>query len=567
VVCYSSIIPLFLFLFQLNIKRNFLKTSIIWYASILFSIYFSLSTAELELYKEWGIKLNFKALNYLKNPSEVFKTTPLYFIILFFVLLILQVFFCIQFLKKLLPTQLPNLSSSNLKKIFTTLIALIIGSSIIAPGVRGGFNQIPINQSVCYYSKHNILNLAATNTVFNVIHSVLQNKKVSTHNIYKVLNNQEALTIVKSLNTPAKDTTVYFLTNQRPNVFIILFEGWAGDAIGACNGDSLITPYFNSLANKGINFERCYASGNRSDQGVAAIFSAFPAQSLTSIIEQPDKFSKLPSIIRSFSEAGYETRFYFGGQLSYANIESYMVYNKVDKIVDEKILKNLFPSGRLVVHDEYVYKYITQDIKSAKKPFFITFFTGSTHAPYDIPQKRKKHSKNEMEDYINSLTYADSCLKIFMEQNKDQEWFKNTLFVFVSDHCHMTHRYYDYYDMLNHHIPLLFYGNVIKPEFRGVNFKHVVSQTDLAATLLKQLQLSSKPFVWSKNLMNPTYRHFAFYSFPSGGGWVNDTNAFSYNYSSDKFEWSNIQDSLSLKKNLNEFKAYMQVMFQNYLDY
>ncbi|MCC7051058.1 MAG: hypothetical protein IT239_04695, partial [Bacteroidia bacterium] len=292
--CYTSAIPFLIYIIQLNTTKQLLRLFMLSYASAIFIIFFSLSTAELSLYQEWGSKLNFKALNYLKNPSEIIHTASLSFALLFILLVVLQTLLSLYFLKKYLPSPLPSINGRWNNKAGYSLINFIVGLFLIVIGLRGGLQQIPINQSVSYFSKHNILNLAATNTVFNAIHSVLQNKKTTNTNIYKVLDNNEAVTIVKKMHTPLKDTTLFFLKNNRPNIFIFLLDGWAGDAVGACNGDSSLTPFINQIANKGINFERCYASGNRSDQGIAAVFSSFPAQSLTSIIEQPDKFSKLP---------------------------------------------------------------------------------------------------------------------------------------------------------------------------------------------------------------------------------------------------------------------------------
>lgn len=564
---YSLAIPLLLFVLQLNFKKFFLRKLTIIYFIIIIPIYFIISTAELALYREWGSKLNFKAITYLSDPTEVFKSSSLSFVFLFLVLVFLQSIAFILFLSKLLPVEFKSFTMGRMKIALISIATLIVGAFFIVAGLRGGLQQIPINQSASFYCKHQVLNLAATNSVWNIMHSVLQNKKVTSKNIYAILNSTTAENLVKEMHLTKYDSTLFFLKTSKPNVMFFILEGWAGDAVGACNGDSSITPFFNSLANKGINFERCYASGNRSDQGMAAIFSAFPAQSLTSIIEQPDKFSKLPCITSSFKNKGYYCSYYFGGQLSYANIESYMVFNQMDTIVDVKLLDEIYPQGRLGVHDEYMLQLLETNIPKQKQPFFTSFFTGSTHAPYDIPKSPGKYWGSEMDAYSNSMIYADSCLETFFKRNEKKEWFKNTLFVFVADHSHMTHRPYSYYDMLNHHIPMLFYGDVIKDEFKGMNIKKVVSQTDLAATLLSQLNMEHKEFVWSKNLMNSNCPDFAFYSFPKGGGWITNQNAFSYNYESDKYEWSIINDTTNEKKDLTNFKAYMQVMFQQYLDY
>ena len=96
-----------------------------------------------------------------------------------------------------------------------------------------------------------------------------------------------------------------------------------------------------------------------------------------------------------------------------------------------------------------------------------------------------------MEDKFRSTAYyTDSCVGAYIHEAKKQSWYKNTLFVLVADHGHrLPKNEFENYHPNRYRIPLLFYGDVIKPGFRGTKITKVGNQTDIAATLLNQLRI------------------------------------------------------------------------------
>lgn len=98
----------------------------------------------------------------------------------------------------------------------------------------------------------------------------------------------------------------------------------------------------------------------------------------------------------------------------------------------------------------------------------------------------------------------------------------------TADHGHATPHCKDCSSKEMHHIPLLFYGNVVLDSMRGKSFDHVCSQTDIVSTVLHQMKIRTDSFKLSKNLLNPLSPHFASYIFYLGYGWANDTAHFEY---------------------------------------
>ena len=74
---------------------------------------------------------------------------------------------------------------------------------------------------------------------------------------------------------------------------------------------------------------------------------------MTTITNHQEKYYAIPSIIQPLDSLGYYSSFYFGGELNYGNILSYLRYNEFDRIVEGKDVKNQrFHKGKLVDYSE-----------------------------------------------------------------------------------------------------------------------------------------------------------------------------------------------------------------------
>jgi hypothetical protein len=113
---------------------------------------------------------------------------------------------------------------------------------------------------------------------------------------------------------------------------------------------------------------------------------------------------------------------------------------------------------------------------------------------------------------------------------------------------------------------LIFTGDVIKPAYRGKRIHLLGSQTDLAATLLSQLNINHDQFKWSKDLLNPQSIPFAFYSFDNGFGWVNSNQTVVQDNINNKIIF-NSKPEINPETNLQKGRAYMQQVFKQYLAY
>ncbi|PLX12215.1 MAG: hypothetical protein C0594_02700, partial [Marinilabiliales bacterium] len=188
-----------------------------------------------------------------------------------------------------------------------------------------------------------------------------------------------------------------------------------------------------------------------------------------------------------------------------------------------------------------------------------------THAPHEVPMEEVVHwPENKAErKYLNSGYYTDKCIGEMIEAAKKQDWYKNTLFIFMADHGHQSYRHWGYYAPNSRKIPFLFYGDVIKKEYRGKRVDPIISQLDLPKTLLYQLGCNTAKYTWSKNALNYYVPQYAGFAFEVGFGWVRSFGSVTYDYEYNRFfEGANegMRDSL-----YTEGAMYMQRIYDHFL--
>lgn len=560
---YLTGVPIILtFLYAISRKKIFLSIMDGW--NYLFILLYALTAiGEMCLYREWKAKLSTQALAHFMHPSEVFKTTSIELTVLFFSLSITG---CIVFFRvysrKVAFKNLQTIEPISFVKSFSYLIAAATFSAI---SIRGGLQQIPIQDSDAFFCTLPVVNDATVNPLWNMMDNIADYAKNSRENPYKYFEITKANEIVKDLYKTDTDTTISFLKTTRPNIVFIIMEGWSAYGIKSFGGDDF-APFMDSLSRQGIRFTKLYPAGYVSDQGIPAVLSGFPCAPHICIINQSSKSAKLPCMNQDLKKEGYQSGFLFGGDLNYGNIKSYIYNKKFDVVKEEIDMNSRLIRGKLGIQDSDMEKEYLQLLNAAKPPFVYAWFTLSTHMPYDFPGEKKQLTAFENE-YVNGISYADKAFQHFFNEAKKQSWYKNTLFVIVSDHSHGCQKQFSVYDPEYHRIPLVFFGDVIDATFRGKEITSVFSQVDITKTILKQMKLDeeAKQYVWGKNMFNPGTKPFAFYCSNSGAGFVSDQGYIGYQQNVKNLIFNSFNDNNHLSDSLtSKAHAFQQVVFEDY---
>ncbi|WP_250318087.1 LTA synthase family protein [Pedobacter sp. B4-66] len=561
---YIVVIPLLSYTYWLLNGRKVIELR--WltiYNKILIVLFSIISVVNFNIYREWGSKINAKALGFaISTPNEALASSASSPIALTLSLLVLLIVigFVLQryiFLRKL------EFKASPIWLRGIAVVVLICLDFIL---IRGGLKGSPITQSMAYFSKEQVLNHAAVNTEWNLISSILS-ARMTKSNPYAYLSKDEADANIKALYTPAKDTTINILKTKRPNVVLVIIESFTADLTKTLGNEDGITPNFDTLIHKGVLFSNIYSSGSRTDKGLVATLAGFPTLAAGSIVKWPEKMQKIPALSQPLFKNGYQTSFFYGGESEFDNYKAFILSHNYQKLID----KNDFKGGNVTKwgqFDEAVFGRQLEDLNKEKQPFFSTLLTLTNHEPYTLPGNYKFGQADNVAKFKSTAYYTDSCINAYLNNAKKQGWYKNTLFVFIADHGHLLPKNrQDIYVPQRYHVPLLFYGDVIKDEYKGKKFENVGSQADVAATILGQLDINAKEFIWSKNLLNPYAKHFAFFSWDNGMGFIDNQQCVTFDNVGKMILYnSNAKDKELTSKTLTSAKSYLQNVYQQFIE-
>ena len=516
------------------------------------------------IYREWGTKVNFRAFEFaFGSPKEALASTGSSPILLSALILLALIAAGIFLSRKFI--QGPFYKSGNLalKILFAFLL---LGLNFLA--IRGGWQLAPMNESMAYFSTKPILNYAAVNTEWGLATDI-KSSKYNTSNPFKYFKAAEAKAIVEQYYQQTSDSTLRILSEKKPNVVFIIMESFTGNVVSRLGGEPGISNHIDKLMDEGVFFDNIYASGGRTDKGVVSVLSGFPAQGARSIMKENSKQVKIPSVPQSLNNAGYHSTFFYGGESRFFNMKSYLLSHGFGKIIEKEDFNQQDMNSKWGAYDGAVYKRMQAELASQRQPFFATMLTLTNHEPFELPGKAHFPGDQIENRFRSTAFYADSCLGDFIAQAKKTEWYKHTLFVVVADHGHYLPRTdLEVFDPQRYRIPLLMFGEVIKPQFRGLKVKKVGDQTDIATTVLRQLRQNTSAFTWGKDLFNPASKDFAFFNWDQGFGFAQPGQIITYDAIGNNLLYHGEKSTGALEKQtIDAAKAFMQQVYQEYIEF
>ena len=533
---------------------NWYKFFIRWYSYFLIVFSSVIVVSDANLYSYWGFRMDYTPMLYLKTPGEAMASVSTMKVILFFITIILIaslfIFIYNKFIDRLF------IGVERIRFLLPgILFFMILCGALIIP-IRGGFGGAPINAGTVYFSKKMFLNHTAINAIWNVGTSAFTQKPVK--NPYEFTDLASATALVDTLIV-RKGIPEKVLNSTRPNILILVLESFSSFLIGPLGGDSLVTPNFNRFIKEGILFSDFYASGTRTDKAMPAILNGYPAQPAQSIIKEPKKSQSLPSLVKILIENGYNSAFWYGGEINFANFNSFVIGSGFRDI----ITKNNFDSEKFNsnwgVHDHFLFKTLADSMKIIKEPFFNVVLTLSSHEPFDVPMEPVFAGEDNMTKYKNSVYYADKSLGAFIDWAKEADWWENTLVIMVADHCCRVSSDMLIYSQELFKIPMLWIGGALSK--KGIRIEKLGSQVDIPLTLLNQLGLSGR-FSFGKDLLSDESNSFAFYTYNEGFGFITDSSAVAYD---QKLKNPVLKEGKDPDYAEKIGKAYLQVLFNDYL--
>lgn len=502
-----AIMLIFLLLFYSISKAIVLKilNGLVFFFLGLNSLIYSIDSV---LYPEWGFRIDYSFFTYLDRTNEGIHFISLTMIAKFVIAVMLfnlpiVFYYFFRFRLKSLP-QLNLLS----------LVTILLGFSLLIIPLRGGIGLSPLNPGTVYHSKDMYANHISLHPIWNILYTYSHNKSIQPRkNIINPVLADSLFKQLKFVDTPA----VKFISAERPNILFLLLESFTANMIHQQHAGKEILPGLNRWIRKGIYFDHAFASGDRTDKGLAAIFSAYPAQPQSSIIKIPSKAEKLPSLMKTLSQYNYHSSFYYGGDIEFAGMKTFLLACGVDKIISKGDFSPSTYNAKWGVHDHILLERVWNDIFLEKSPFLMSVLTLSSHPPYDVPEDDYWSEKDDASVFVNSAHYTDKYLTLFLDSLQQSALWKNLLVVIVADHGARYPLNISYSSPDKFYIPLLYTGGVVK---KDTVLHNVCSQTDIVATILNQMNIDSREFYFSNNSFRSDSLGYAFYSFNNGSGWI-----------------------------------------------
>ena len=528
------------------------------YHRFFIALFALIAAVNVNIYQEWGSKVNFKVFKiFVSYPYESTISSLETGIALAIGIFLVQ-FLAFNWLIRYFIRPSYQVHSWLVRPL---LSLLILGITFLS--VRGGWQLAPISQSMAYFSSKPILNHAAVNTSWNLAQDVANNLAGNSGGFHYMPEAQVGAILQPYLESDSLARTE-ILTSKRPNVVFIILESFTADVVESLGGEPGISPELGLLMRQGISFSNVYASGDRTDKGLIAVLSAFPAQATKSIISETDKQEHLPSVAQVFKEQGYQTSFIYGGESEFFGFKPYVLSHGFDHSTDKLAFDPKDQNSKWGAHDGVVFKRFQKQLEQLKQPFFATMLTLSNHEPFEIPEAPRFPGSDLPNRFRSTAFYTDKSLGAFMRQARQEPWFKNTLFVIVADHGHrLPKEQYAISESQRFHIPLVMFGEVIKPAYRGKTMAVFGSQTDIAHTVLGQLGLDGRRFPFSQDLFaTNSQQGYAFFDWDNGFGVISPKGFTSYDNAGKRVIKQEGQADI-----LRFGQAYMQRVFSTYEAY
>jgi len=352
-----------------------------------------------------------------------------------------------------------NKKTNGLKHILVEIAVMFIAIGFCILGVRGGFQNTPINTfDAARFTRPQLVALTI-NTPFQMLMS-LQQSGLEPKNY---LSEETANKLFNPINKTEVDSLNKIL--DKPNIVLIIVESLGKEYVGFYNKGYGYTKFLDSLLTKSMVFNHAYANSKRSIEAIPAIMASMPSLMNVDYVSSYYQSNTLNGTGSFMDKMGYDVSFYHGGKNGTMSINNFIAITGGGKYfgMDEYPNKTDF-DGKWGIFDEPYLQYYSDELGKKNRPFFSSVFTLSSHHPYQVPKSMKYKFPEGTLPIHKSIKYADYALKQFFEKVSKSEWFDNTIFIITADHTAESENPHYSTPQGKFEIPLLVYFKGIKPQ-------------------------------------------------------------------------------------------------------
>ena len=310
------------------------------------------------------------------------------------------------------------------------------------------------------------------------------------------------------------------LEKKPPHVIFVQMEGWSSHIALTDAPDNPVLGSFRKHAQQDYFLPYFFSNQNGTNPTIESILLNSPLTPLSQSSGYKTSFSM--SNIRPFKEKGYDTLFLSGGYSSWRNHDVFWPKQGFNAYIGRTVIEDKFqvtaadnPWG---VYDEYLFKYLQDDLPKRDKPAFFFVLTTNNHPPVRLPVDYHPPDFNvKSMGFKDNLAYKKTLLSGFHYQTNALgdflDWLKNSPLkddvIVVATGDHPLRGFDDYGSLerqyLRFSVPAYFYipdkYNLLKSRSKDMINALYGSHVDLFPTLFELALSDASYFAFGSPIM------------------------------------------------------------------
>ncbi|MBS1754194.1 MAG: LTA synthase family protein [Ferruginibacter sp.] len=288
---------------------------------------------------------------------------------------------------------------------------------------------------------------------------------------------------------------------NKKNIVLFIMESVPYDFFDTTSAFKVAMPFFDSLLQESRFYNNAYCYAHESNKGITAILAGIPTATEIPVYHSSYINMPLTHIGQALHQLNYTSLFCIGDEYDNFGFAKCMKWLGIDKYYSKESIAGYkkLPAHSMGLQDEYVLNFFNSKLKEQQQPFLGIQYNISTHYPYDLPGSFALAMPKNYTAPMKSMRYYDYCLQKFFDAAKKESWFKNTVFIFCSDHWMFPEGVKGtYHAVSSYKIPIIIF-DASKRDKQVIETP--VSQFDILGTILSIAGYSNKIISYGNNLL------------------------------------------------------------------
>lgn len=524
---------------QVFIKfRNFLVP---YYTIMLFLVFF-ISAVDFVFYSFYQDRINILIFGFLKDDTlalvkTIWRNYPLVWIFLGLISFALILFKGLKLLfyrsKEFLPQRYQKIS-------YPTFVFFFLSVNLInGVGARGGLALFPLGEIDTGISKSIFINHLCYNGVRAFSRSLKlksqqtsswdsnlrhfgygENYKKAFADFYQIPENKvpnDPLELLKQ-QTPKND----WAEKTKPHVLLLVMESFGGYWV------RYNQPEFDLMGDLKHHFKddtftpNILSSTNATIGSLSNLMIGSPQRPISEFLTESNylqvRFRSSPA--DTFKKSGYRTRFIYGGNPGWREINKFALRQGFDTVEGEQEiaqnLGNINERHDWGIYDEDLFDYVYKTLKEAQGPQYILGMTTTNHPPYQLPSTYKSTRMSPPDELKSRLIedpsladkrfqtfrYSSNKLAEFLLRVKNSTLKDNLIIAVTGDHTFWIVNFNQHQLMHKGSVPLYLY--LPKAIRKKLNPETFGSHADILPTLYNLALSKQTYFTLGRDLFSNT---------------------------------------------------------------